>query len=468
MELKQTLKIQQQLIMTPQLKNAIKLLQITRPELIELIYEELKTNPLLEEEAHTEETLEVMEKPEKLERENNTKENVNELLKSIRNADDYSAEDLAEEQIYGDEDKSFESKKEDSLYEKLIWQLELENFNEEEKLIGRIIIGNIDDDGYIRISTEEIAKQLNLPVEKINRVLGRIQEFDPPGIGARNLKECLLIQVKQQNIVDPLITELIENWLEEIEQKRYEKLMKKLDIDENRLKSALKIIRSFNPKPGLSMSTTQTIPIVPDVIVKKVGDDYIVMLNNAGIPRIRFNSYYYNLLINKSLNPDISNYLNEKFRSAKQLIQSIQKRNQNILAVAKSIVKYQREFLDKGFEYLKPLVLRDVADDAKISESTVSRICNGKYMETHLGIFEMKAFFSPRVRVSENGDMAGDLIKRKIKFIIDNEDPKNPLTDIEITRKLEELGIKIARRTVVKYREQMQIPPAGKRRTLFK
>lgn len=460
MELKQTLKLQQKLIMTPQLQQAIQLLQLTRQELIELINAELMNNPLLEDDIQTEKNEEQV-KTEKQSDANEMETTESVFKESGRESYEYTAFTGSAE-----EERRFESKREDSLYEYMLWQLNIENFSDEEKIIGKAIIGNIEEDGYLRTSTEEIAKQFNFSPEEVNRVLLKIQELEPPGVGARNLKECLLIQVKQRNINDPLVRDLIENCLEDIEQGKFDYISRKLNVSEERIKEAINILRSLNPKPGYSITPSDAIPIIPDVIVKKVGDDYDVSINEEGLPIFKINNHYYKLLNSEDTPPQIRNYLNEKKRAIDNLKQAIIKRNESILAVAKSIVKHQKEFFDKGIEYLKPLVLREIAEDVHLHESTVSRICKGKYMETHFGIFEMKRFFSSRVVLSDNSEVSGETIKLKIKELIENENPREPYTDAEIVEKLKAAGINIARRTVVKYREQMKIPPSRERKRL--
>lgn len=465
MELKQTLKISQQLIMTPQLQQAIKLLQITRAELIELIKTELMTNPFIEEEPQMDIITSDATNMDKQSYETENGRKLDEFIKTEQRAEMYSAyEPLQPEQ---EEEKRFESKKEETLYDKLIWQLNVENFNREEKKIGMAIIGNIEEDGYLRISTEEIAKQFNFPLQAVNNVLSKIQEFEPSGIAARNLKECLLIQLRHKNINNPLIKEILEHCIEDIESRNFENISRKLGVSEERVLEAFQTIRTLNPKPGSTISASDTIPIIPDVIVKKIGNEYEVSINNEGIPNFRMSRYYMDLLNKKEVPARTKNYLNEKMRAVELLRQSIQKRNHSILMVAKSIVKHQREFFDKGVGFLKPLVLREIASDVNLHESTVSRICKGKYMETHLGIFELKKFFSSKIMVSENQEMSTELIKLKIKEIINNENKRSPLTDQKITEMLKTSGINIARRTVVKYREQMNIASARKRRSLI-
>lgn len=466
MELKQTLKISQQLIMTPQLQQAIKLIQITRAELIELINEELMVNPFLEEEPQTDISTGDTTKTNKQNLEKESDRKPDEFIKTEHRAETYSVYEPFQSER--EEEKRFESKKEETLYDKLIWQLNVENFDEEERTIGRVIIENIDEDGYLRISTEEIAKEFNFPLQNVNSVLSKIQEFEPSGIAARNLKECLLIQLRHKNINDPLIKEILEHCMEDIETRNFANISKKLAVCEERVSEAFQTIRTLNPNPGFTISNFHAIPIIPDVIVKKTGNEYEVSINNDGIPNLRMNRYYIDLLNRKEIPVHTRNYLNEKMRAAKLLRQGIQKRNQSIVQVAKSIIKHQREFFDKGVEFLKPLVLREIAADVKLHESTVSRICTGKYMETHFGIFEMKKIFSSKVMVSENKEMSAELIKFKIKDIINNENKREPLTDKKITEMLRTSEINIARRTVLKYREQMNIPSARKRRSFIK
>ncbi len=463
--LKQHLGLRQQLVLTPQLKQAIKLLQLSKVELLDLIKEEIKANPVLEE-----------KEPDISE------DSVSEL--DLADTDfTYDAGWDAYFEEYQDEywyDKSriinpgkvelpsFESTNasKTDLFSHLMWQLNVSGLDEEKKKIGTYIIGNINKDGYLEASVQEIAKLSNTTPEKVETTLKIIQNFDPVGVAARSLQECLLIQVRAYNLGGTLVEKIIMDHLEDIENKRYEEIAQKLSVTTDDVMSAVMVIRSLDPRPGSEYFDERTIYIVPDVYVIKVGDEYEVVLNQEDIPMLRINPYYKELLRRKDLlSKEERVYLKKKFNSALWFIKSIYQRQTTIYKVTKSIVKFQRDFLEYGISHLKPLVLKDVARDIGMSESTVSRITTNKYVHTPQGIFELKFFFTSSIN-SSNGDMvSSESVKEYIRKIIKEEDKKRPYSDEEIRRILEkEYNIKIARRTIAKYREELGILSSKKRR----
>src|SRR6056297_142692 len=469
LELQQNLRLQQQLVMTPQLQMAIKLLQLSRMELVEMIQQEMETNPTLEEEQEVD-TEQAAEKP--------AAENESPQEVSIEEKFD----DFADWQSYMDEFSStgkvhFESEKKEapdyeaftasktSLADHLRWQLLMTKPTEEEEAIGSYIIGSINEDGYLDLGVEELSQIADAPVDKVEETLTLMQTFDPPGICARDLKECLLIQAAHLGIDDPLVTQIIEGHLKDLENKRYKIIAKALNTHLDNVIAAVNLIKRLDPKPGDQFAENEQIYIVPDVYVYKYEDDFVIMLNDDDMPRIQINSYYKNAAKKgESISAEAKNYLKDRLRSAEWLIKSIQHRQKTIYNVMKSIVKFQRGFFEHGISHLKPLVLRDVADDIEMHESTISRVTNNKYAYTPQGIFELKFFFNSSINRSHGETIASASVQEEIRGIIEAENPKRPYSDKKITEMLKDRNIDIARRTVAKYRENLGILPSGKRK----
>lgn len=465
-ELRQDLKLTQQLIITPQLQLAIKLLQLSRLELLDAIKEEVQVNPLLE--------LDDSDGSERIASQDTSPEVPSgemEDEKVLSNLYDYLAMDEEKGPLHGgwsvDEDTSPEAflTKKPTLLDHLLWQLRMSRFTPEEEEIGTYIIGNIDDDGYLKVGVSEIAKVFNVPAEKVEGVLRRVQRFDPVGVGARDLKECLLVQLEVLGREDFLLKAIISNHLEDLEQGDYQGLAKRFGVSTEEVKEAVKVLSLLDPKPGRIYSSEETCYIVPDLYIQKVGDDFVVLLNDDGMPKLRLSRYYREMLReDKGLNDKTRSYLKERFKSALWFIKSIHQRQRTLYKVASCIAEFQREFLEKGIDYLRPLILKDVAEAIGVHESTVSRVTTNKYAYTPQGIFELKFFFNKGYdRGGEN--VAVEAVKEKIRRIIASEDPKKPYTDQAIVRMLRRENIDIARRTVAKYRELMGIPPSSRRRT---
>ena len=355
----------------------------------------------------------------------------------------------------------------ESLSEHLLQQLHMTRLSPEEYEIGEYIIWNINEVGYLSCDTKVIAHNLDVPEEKVLKVLKIIQRFDPVGIGARNLQECLLIQLEDQDPPHELAIEIIKNHYEDFTNKRFEKITKKLDISLDELRDALTHIMKLNPKPGEGYTTLADTTIIPDVIVERDGDDFRIILNDWHIPHLRINNNYKKLLLDKNnTSKETREFVRKRLESARWLINSIHQRRLTILKVMETIVKKQREFFEKGEEYIKPMILKDVADEINMDISTVSRVTNGKYVQTEWGVFELKYFFSEGIQTEDGEDVSNRRIKQLIKEIIENEDPKKPLNDQKIAEILQKEGYKLARRTVAKYREQMGIPVSRLRRKI--
>jgi RNA polymerase sigma-54 factor len=483
LELKQSPKLVQQLVITPQLQQAIRLLQLTRLELVDLISQEMKENPLLEE---AEEGKELAESEASVAEQEETEtssepERTPEVKGSGEGADEFDWENYLENSNLipfeksspsssdGEERPSFENflTKRTTLTDHLHWQLQLSHFTEEEHEAGTWVIGNLDEDGYLKIALEDICSETNLPMEEVERVLRKIQQFDPIGVAARDLKECLLIQLEQMNPRDSLAEKIVSEHLSLLKNRNYPAIAKRLGISLDRVNRAASLISKLDPKPGKAFGGEVIQEIIPDVYIHKVEGDYVIYLNDDGIPRLKINSLYRNILNGNRLAPEGDRkYIQDKLRSALWLIRSIHQRQRTIYKVAKSIVKFQREFLDKGIQFLKPLVLRDVAEDIQMHESTISRVTHNKYAHTPQGIYELKFFFNAGITSTQGETMASESVKNLVREIIAKEDPKKPYSDEKLVQILQGMNIHIARRTVSKYREMMKILSSNERRKI--
>ncbi len=484
-ELKQNLKLSQQLIMTPQLQQAIKLLQLSRLEMMDMINQELEENPLLEEVSTSEEI--VPEMPA----ENDTILALeNEDIKPVDHTVEITGEGDGRDEFdwnnyledYGPMGVSYQRADEEgtswdnllsktpSLTDHLMWQLKLSPLTDEEMRVGEQIIGNIDQNGYLQATIEEIAAQEHAGAGLVESVLVVIQSFDPPGIAARNLKECLLIQARLLGGVDPLVPLIIEEHLKDLEIKNYQQIAKKLKVSIDEVVQAVLVISNMDPKPGSVYNEERAQSIVPDVYVYRSGDDYKIVLNDDGMPRLRISNFYREIMAGMDGGRDSDTgrkYIKERVQSATWLIKSIQQRQKTIFKVTESIVNHQRNFFDKGINYLKPLVLRDIAMDVDMHESTISRVVTNKYMQSPAGLFELKYFFSSGLSKSNGENIASKSVKEEIRKLIAEENAKKPLSDNDIVELLKASGISIARRTVAKYREMMNILPSSRRRKFF-
>ena len=473
MKINLSLKMTQKLVMTPMLQQAIKLLPMARLELAQLIRQEIIENPVLEE---------LLEEENENEQENSQKEKEpNEDF----NSDNEQSPNSQDREIDWDsyfqgnidqgmsvesytERPSIEStyKKEATLADHLMWQLDLSVDSDSDKFIGSCIIGNIQNDGYLCADLQEIAEICNTEEKNVLRVLKIVQSFEPAGVAARTLKECLMIQARTLSEKKPYVEVLIENYLERLEDRFLPKVASELKVDVEEVLDALKIIRDLCPKPGLLFSSERVDYVVPDLVVVKTEKGYDVVLNDDGVPNLRISPYYHNLL-KTTKEGQTKEYLEDKYRSALWLIKSIDQRRQTIYKVGKSIVKLQKSFLDDGLSYLEPMVLKDVARDIEMHESTVSRITTNKYIDTPQGVFELKFFFHSGIKSYMGNTMSSIRVKNMIKEIINEEDGSYPLTDEQMVEALMRKNAKIARRTITKYRKELNIPPASKRKKWF-
>lgn len=475
-KLSQSMNLSQQLRMTPQLQQAIKLLQLSRMELETAVRSELDENPILEEtlEIKEEDFQRTKEAEKELETQTQTETNNSQ---DPQKQDEFEWENYLEtqykpptqNQIGSEEIMNYENviSTQQSLHDYLLWQARMYGFNDEELKYAEILIEYIDDDGYLLTPLEEIAQSENLDIKDLESVLGFIQEFDPSGVGARNLKECLLLQAKALEEDTNDLIHLINHHLKDLEKKNYDAISKAMGRDIREVVELCKIIYTMDPKPGRAYSPPDTHYVTPDIYVYKVGDDYMVALNEDGLPRLKISNFYKNMLKSAPAGDKTQEYIQEKLRSAVWLIKSIHQRQRTIYKVTDSIVKHQREFLDKGSGFLRPMVLRDVANDIGMHESTVSRVTTAKYVHTPQGIYELKYFFNSGISTSDGESLASESVKIKIRELVSKENPKDPISDQKIVELLDKEGIQIARRTVAKYRDMLKILPSSRRKKLY-
>ncbi|MBU1230823.1 MAG: RNA polymerase factor sigma-54 [Proteobacteria bacterium] len=478
LELRQQLKLSQQLVMTPQLQQAIKLLQLSRLELVESIQQELMENPFLDElDAEVEDTAPARDSLDDYEPAHaDVESRASEEL--MRNADwenylgEFSSvtkQSLGRELEVPEEGLSLEARltSRPSLDGHLSWQMRLSRFSEAELEIGEMIIGNLDSRGYLQASVEELQVLLpDVSPEAIEAVIQRIQRLDPVGVAARTVKECLLVQMEVLGLDDPILLSLVREHLEDLEQHRYKPLTKKFKISMDELKEYLDLMQTLEPMPGATFFSGEPQYVSPDVFVYMLGGDFVIVLNEDGFPRLQLNSYYVeNVKAKTSAEKD---YFQSKIRSAEWLMKSLYQRQRTLYKVMESIVRFQREFFEHGVSRLKPLILKEVAEDISMHESTVSRITTSKYVATPHGIFELKFFFNSALDLDDGTQVGSESVKALIKQLISGENPKHPMSDEQIGEILKQkLEVNIARRTVAKYRTAMNIESSSKRKQVF-
>lgn len=444
-----TIEQTQKLSMTPELIQAIQILQFNNQELMDYVQNELLENPVLEaEKSYDAQEVDIREK--------------------IREAD-YEEQSFRQWEYAPDDDDDYTYEQyvweEDTLTDYLLNQLQFSSLKDVKARIGRYIIEAVDDNGYLTVSVEEIAKALHVEMEAVEEVLSFIQTFEPSGVAARNLQECLIIQLAAKGLLTDEIEYIIENMLQDLADNRIAHIAKTLGIKNQEVQQIADLIRTLEPKPGRLFSSGETVRyVVPDIFVEKVNGEYVVTNNETSVPKLMVSSYYNKLTAEAGKDEELNKYLNDRFNAAVWLIRSIEQRKQTIFNVASAVVKYQQEFFDNGEKFLKTLTLKQIADEIGVHESTVSRSINGKYMQSPRGVFEMKYFFSSGVTGGDGGGLSSNSVKSIIKEIISGEDPRKPYSDQDMVAILKEKGIDISRRTVAKYREGMNILSSSKRR----
>lgn len=444
----------QKLVMTPELRQAIQLLQFTSQELNEYLEKQIEENPLLELENTAEDY-------ENIDDFANKKEEID-WKEYIGKEDDISYRPQVDKNV---KEYSFENfiSYSPSLRDNLFFQLNVLEISQEDKKIGEILIESIDENGYLMTSVEQVAMDLNIDSERIENVLSIIQGFEPLGVGARSLKECLLIQIREDENRHPEAEKVVEYYLEDVAYNRLSKIAKELNMDIEEVQNICDYIKTLEPKPGRSFNDGDQVKyITPDATIEYIDGEYIIILNDVTGPRLNINNFYKELM-RKGKDEKATEYLTEKLNSAMWIIKSIEQRRMTIYKVVESILKFQKDFFEIGERGLKPLTLNEVAEDIQMHESTVSRATNGKYVQTPRGLYELKFFFSSGLTTS-GGEMSSTSIKSMIKDLIEQENPKKPYSDQKISDILKAKGINISRRTVAKYRDELEIPSSTARR----
>ena len=466
-------KLVQKLILTPSLQQAIKLLPMSTLELADMLNQEVVENPLLEEVQAEDAQAADGPAPDKTEGE----------AEAAAKVDGWDDGDYA--YFFGDYlDEGYRPRAQQevrelppientlsttsSLADHLEWQLSLQATDDSTRAIGEAIIGNLDDDGYLVASVDEIALMGNWTADQVESTLRLVQGFDPIGVAARDLQECLWLQLRHIGLEGSPAERIVTEYLRMLQNHQIPDLAKKLGLTVDDLKPHIETIRHLDPKPGSRFNRRESQYVIPDVYVVKVDDQYVAALNEDGLPHLRISPVYRRLLEKSTENPEETRaYVKDKFRSALWLIKSVEQRQRTIHKVATSIINFQREFLDHGIEFLRPLVLRDVANDISMHESTVSRVVTNKYMHTPQGVFEMKYFFHSGISSSYGDHVSSVTIKQRIRMIIEGEDPRKPMSDSKIVSILQKEGLVLARRTIAKYREELKIPTSNQRKMFY-
>ncbi|MBI4691682.1 MAG: RNA polymerase factor sigma-54 [Nitrospirae bacterium] len=478
LEHKLELKLSQKLVLTPQLQQAIKLLQMPQLELSQTLSQELIENPFLEEimEESSGEEL-TREEIESIETDTGSDDTESPLEKMMSTLNGSAVDEYFEDRSSDGRDlgyftpgtiatlsyEQFASQGE-NLYDHLLWQLRLSDAPESIRQIGEVIINNLDDNGYLVATDEDIAKSTDADADNIRKAIELIQEFDPPGIGARDIRECLLLQIKQLGLEGSLPEKIIQNNIEELKKKNYQHIARLYNASLDEVVAAVKVIEGLEPKPARNFSGANVNYVIPDVFIIKTDDGYQIILNDERLPKLRINNFYKKLLLQKnSFSKEEKLFLDEKFRSATWLLKSLDQRNRTIYRVTESILNFQHDFFDGGVRNLKPLNLKDVALELSLHESTISRVTSNKYLSCGHGIFCFKYFFTSALQ-SNTGEISSTSVKDMIKKIVSEEDTKKPLSDKRIVEMFKNNNIVIARRTVAKYREELKIPSQNQRR----
>ncbi|MBF0339513.1 MAG: RNA polymerase factor sigma-54 [Magnetococcales bacterium] len=474
------LRMGMQLVMTPQLQMAIRLLQMSSLDLAEYLQEELDKNPLLERDESGSGGLEGEDPSaqEKLAKSDDLMDAASPMMETTISdelpvdadwSDVYSGDSFGAAQFEttsGSEAPPLENTltRGDSLFDHLTWQLGVTAVNNRERVFGMAIIDAIDDNGYLGADLSVLAEMTGASLDDMEDALLLVQSFDPPGVAARNLAECLLLQLKAQKRAVPPFTALLEH-LEDLARRDYRKLKRVLKLDDDDLADAVDVIQSLNPKPGLAFGAEQANYIIPDVFVRKQDGEWVVEVNPETVPKLRINRAY-EKAINDRMSEKDKRFMTDNARSAQWLIKSLEQRSSTIYRVAESIVRFQKDFLEYGPEYLRPLILKDVADDIGVHESTASRVTSNKYMHTNRGIFELKFFFSSSLASDSGENHSSEAVKFKIRKLVEGESPRRPLSDEKLAKMLQDQGIAVARRTVAKYRDALNIPSSSRRKRL--
>ncbi|MBM4285684.1 MAG: RNA polymerase factor sigma-54 [Deltaproteobacteria bacterium] len=482
LEIRQNLKLTQTLIMTQKLQQAIKLLQLSRMELLDEIHQVLETNPVLEEQNYEERGEEGREREEETwaapGREGEEEAAPGENGDAGGKTEEWDWDAFLKDQTLTSDFREFREYEEreappyenlnaqkTTLKSHLMWQLRLADLDEESEKIGILIIGNLDPDGYLRATVEEIAQELEVAPNRVEEVLRTIQGFDPVGVAARDLRECLLLQLPGRKDEDPVLAAVIDRHLTNLANRNYQAIARDLKVSLEEVYRVSEAIARFNPRPGSAFDSEDPAYINPDVYLQKVGDEYVIIMNEDGLPKLRISSFYLEALRHpEKLSEAARGYIQKHLDNALWFIRSIHQRQRTLYLVAESIIRFQQDFLDHGLAQLRPLTLRQVAEDVQMHESTISRVTTGKYIHTPQGVFDLKYFFNSGINMALGDQIASESVKEKIRQIVQTENPEQPLSDQEIADKLRQDNVIIARRTVAKYRGMLGVLSSSKRK----
>lgn len=478
--------LSQRLILTPQLKQRIDMLAMTKIELVEAINQELQENPVLEEVIEPvtdgQQSLSSTEREEfslhPRESEAETGEPITPEHQAPQDPfdqidfgsffQDYldPAPRTPQGEVRGDEPSLLEklTPTRESLYDHLIWQLSLCGLSDDEFDIAEALVGDLNEDGYLEATLEEIAALGPWPVEAVEKALALVHSLDPPGIGARDLRECLLLQLKERGWDQCLAATLVAEHLEDLQPRRLPELAKKLNLTLEEVEAEMEKIHQLNPRPGRSYTATEPQYVTPEVSIVKIGDEYRLVFNDDELPRLRISPTYRRMLEGTDVSKEVRDFVRERFRGALELLKNIEHRKRAIYRVCEAIVRRQRDFLDFGPQYLKPMLLKDIAEELHLSLSTISRVVNNKYVETPQGVIELRRFFTEGLIRDDGREISTRVVKLRIKELIEREDARNPLTDDDIVDILGRNGIRLSRRTVTKYRKGLGLASSRDRR----
>ncbi len=457
----QNLTMQQ--VLAPQLQQSLHILQAAALELQNIVQQELQTNPVLEEETGT------FDSEEGSKDDGEFQEEFERLAKLDEEWRDYMSQNVSYSSRNPEDEERrqffFDSIASQETLQRHLWeQLNTADVSKSQREAAELIIGNMDDLGFLQASLEEISQNTGHPLGELEEMLSLIQTFHPVGVGARDLRECLLIQLRRLGKEDSLEHQIVDEHLEDLGRKRLPELARRLGVSVEQVQRAANFISTLDPKPGQIFTSDPNNYVLPDVSVDKVGEDYTVSLNSDQVPHLRISKTYKDLMTQGSNGTEVRDYIREKIRSGKFLIKSIHQRQQTILNIANEIVKRQNEFLENGSAFLKPMTMVQIAEAVGVHETTVSRAISGKYMATPQGVFEMKYFFTPGYQTAAGAALSNTSVKEAISDLVRNEDARNPLSDKEIVEILSDRGIPIARRTVAKYRAELNILPSNLRK----
>lgn len=468
--LSQTQSQKQMMTISPQLRQSLNLLQVPLLELQTLIAQELEINPTLEELSKPEDIIELPDaETSDTDRELDFKEEFDSLAQMDDEWREYLQKDRTVKPFTEDDGARREYfmnsvTRPESLQEHLISQLHLTDLSDDDVLIGELIVGNINGDGYLMDSLTELALATGYDPDHMERILAVIQEFDPLGVGAKDLRDCLLIQLSRMGEEDSLAAKVVDGFLPQLAAKKLPDIARALKTTPEEIQKAAQFIATLEPKPGRNYSDEVSTYVLADVTVQLIDDEYVVFLNNEQVPHLRISNHYRSLMENPNTNKATKSYIREKVYAGKFLISSIQQRQDTIFRISTEIVRVQREFLDEGITHLKPLTMAQVAEVMGVHETTVSRAIANKYMSTPRGVFEMKYFFTPGYKTADGQDVSNAAVKDEIQRLVQDENHKKPLSDSALVKKLAEKGYKVARRTIAKYRDQLNIPPSHLRK----